>query len=202
MKEKLSSILFQKIIDGTDDGFAYCEILFDNVGMPKDYRFLIINKAFEILLNRDIESTVGMTIKEVNPNVERSWIDKVGSAALANLPVNFTYFNTNMKKYYRVKIFMQGENKFVMTLDHITKKIISIEELLFQNEEIEKRTEELIIINKELKLQNKVKKNREIELALVNKELEFINVKKDKLSVIEDALDRKKVILIPNKNLM
>ena len=38
--------------------------------------------------------------------------------------------------------------------------------------------------------------------SLMKDDIEFINVKKDKLSVIEDALDRKKVILIPNKNLM
>ncbi len=180
MKENLNSVLFQKIINGADDGFAYCEILFDNECMPNDYRFLIINNALEILMNRDIDSTLGKTIKEVDPTVEKYWIDKIFSAVHANRPVNFTYFNTNVKKYYRVKIFMQGLYNFVMTFDDITKEIISIEELSFQNKEKEKWREELLILNKELKYQNTVKEKHELELVLVNKELEFINIEKKK----------------------
>ena len=53
-------------------------------------------------------------------------------------------------------------------------------ELLFQNEEKEKRAAELIIANKELAFQNEEKEKRAAELIIANKELSFQNKEKEK----------------------
>ncbi|WP_205161276.1 MULTISPECIES: PAS domain S-box protein [Arenibacter] len=53
-------------------------------------------------------------------------------------------------------------------------------ELLFQNEEKEKRAAELVIANEELYFQNKEKEKRAEELAIANKELRFQNDEKGK----------------------
>lgn len=53
-------------------------------------------------------------------------------------------------------------------------------ELVFQNEEKEKRTAELIIANKELAFQNGEKEKRADELIIANKELAFQNDEKEK----------------------
>jgi signal transduction histidine kinase len=53
-------------------------------------------------------------------------------------------------------------------------------ELLFQNEEKEKRAAELIIANKELHFQSREKEKRSSELILANKELLFQNEEKEK----------------------
>ena len=54
------------------------------------------------------------------------------------------------------------------------------EELLFQNEEKDKRATELILANKELFFQNEEKEKRAAELILANKELLFQNEEKEK----------------------
>ena len=51
-------------------------------------------------------------------------------------------------------------------------------ELVFQNEEKEKRSAELVIANEELVFQNKEKANRSAELVIANKELVFQNAEK------------------------
>ncbi len=58
--------------------------------------------------------------------------------------------------------------------------IIANEELVFQNEEKEKRAAELIIANKELVFQNEEKEKRAAELIIANKELVFQNEEKEK----------------------
>ncbi len=58
--------------------------------------------------------------------------------------------------------------------------IIASKELVFQNEEKEKRAAELIIANKELVFQNDEKENRAAELIIANKELNFQNEEKEK----------------------
>ena len=53
-------------------------------------------------------------------------------------------------------------------------------ELVFQNQEKEKREAELIVANKELVFQNQEKENRAAELVVANKELLFQNQEKEK----------------------
>ena len=66
-------------------------------------------------------------------------------------------------------------------------------ELLFQNDEKEKRAAELIIANKELLFQNDEKEKRAAELIIANKELHFQNVEKEK---------RAEELIIANKELV
>ena len=66
------------------------------------------------------------------------------------------------------------ENYFTAKLNKVNK------ELAHQNEEKEKRANELIIANKELEYQNKVKEERSEALVLANKELAFQNEEKEK----------------------
>jgi signal transduction histidine kinase/ActR/RegA family two-component response regulator len=58
--------------------------------------------------------------------------------------------------------------------------IIANKELTFQNKEKEKRAAELIMANKELVLQNNEKEKRAAELVIANKELAFQNDEKEK----------------------
>ncbi|MDO8707073.1 PAS domain S-box protein [Pseudomonas sp.] len=58
--------------------------------------------------------------------------------------------------------------------------VIANKELVFQNEEKEKRAAELVIANKELVFQNEEKEKRAAELTIANKELAFQNEEKEK----------------------
>jgi PAS domain S-box-containing protein len=58
--------------------------------------------------------------------------------------------------------------------------IVANKELLFQNEEKEKRAAELVVANKELLFQNEEKEKRAAELVVANKELLFQNEEKEK----------------------
>ena len=70
--------------------------------------------------------------------------------------------------------------------------IIANKELLFQNEEKEKRAAELVIANKELLFQNEEKEKRAAELIIANKELAFQNDEKE---------NRAAELIIANKEL-
>ena len=71
--------------------------------------------------------------------------------------------------------------------------VIANKELLFQNEEKEKRAAELVIANKELLFQNEEKEKRAAELVIANKELLFQNEEKEKRAAeLDNALDELK----------
>ena len=75
----------------------------------------------------------------------------------------------------------------------ISDLIVANKELIFQNEEKEKRAAELLIANKELVFQNEEKEKRAAELLIANKELIFQNEEKEK---------RAAELLIANKELV
>jgi len=66
------------------------------------------------------------------------------------------------------------ENKLELLVQQKTAELlIANKELVFQNEEKEKRAEELVVANKELAFQNEEKDKRAAELVLANRELVF-----------------------------
>jgi PAS domain S-box-containing protein len=71
--------------------------------------------------------------------------------------------------------------------------VIANEELVFQDQEKEKRADELVIANKELVFQNEEKEKRAAELVIANKELAFQNEEKGK---------RAEELIIANKELV
>ncbi len=87
---------------------------------------------------------------------------------------------------------------FITTTRDITeRKLMSLKleeqnkELLFQNEEKEKRAAELVVANKELLFQNEEKEKRAAELVVANKELLFQNEERKKMQeqlIITDRL--------------
>jgi PAS domain S-box-containing protein/putative nucleotidyltransferase with HDIG domain len=79
------------------------------------------------------------------------------------------------------------KDKLIVTFNDITDRKwanLKLEkqnkELVFQNEEKEKRAAELVIANKELVFQNEEKEKRAAELVIANKELAFQNEEKEK----------------------
>ena len=136
---KISGEEFHKIFDGITLGFAICELIFDDLGNPKDYRFLRMNPAFEKQTGLNISFAIGKTVKDIYPDIEQSWIDRYGSTVINNEPIHFIEYNHNTNKTYSVSAHSFSEDKFVMFFDDITKLIASEKNL----SESEKQYEEL-----------------------------------------------------------
>jgi len=53
------------------DGFAYCQMIFDDEGKPIDFVYLEINDAFEKLTGLKKEAVVGKKVSEAIPGQEK-----------------------------------------------------------------------------------------------------------------------------------
>ena len=196
--KNVNDLLFFQIFDGMIWGVAYCDLIVDENGKPFDYRYLLVNSVFEKQSNRCKESTIGLTVKEIIPDVKNSWIAKIGSVVLDETPIQFTYFDQDKKKYFHVNVFSQGNNKFVMIIDDITIDINSIEQLTLQNDEYEKCIVNLVISNDKLAYQNDEKDKRVAEFVIANKKLAFQNNEIDK-SAIELVIANNKLAFQNNE---
>ena len=96
---------------------------------------------------------------------------------------NETSFGTTETGLRVHNIFMQEPMAIAAEL------IIANKELVFQNDEKEKRAAELIIANKELVFQNDEKEKRAAELIIADKELAFQNKEKEKWIIVNKQLE-------------
>ena len=102
------------------DGFAVHEIICDAQGQPVDYRFLVVNPAFERMTGLKAENIVGRTVLEVLPETERLWIETYGCVALTGEPAFFESYAKALDKYFEVSAFRSAPNRFVTVFADIT----------------------------------------------------------------------------------
>jgi len=128
-KLKESEEQFQNLFNNMREGFALCEIILDERGIPKDYRFLKINPAFGEQSGMDVEASIGKTIRELYPDIEPIWIKRYGNVALTGESINFVDYNHNTKRYYDGMAFSPSKGKVAMIFRDITKRMEAEEAL-------------------------------------------------------------------------
>ena len=80
----------RSMLDGMVHGFASFEVVADDSGDPRDYRFLSVNPAFERLFGLPGLELVGKSASGALPGFQPALLDACRSVALSGEPVFFT----------------------------------------------------------------------------------------------------------------
>ncbi|MBL7965885.1 MAG: PAS domain S-box protein [Prolixibacteraceae bacterium] len=116
---------YRSLFDKMQEGFALHEIICDEHGNPKDYRFLDINPAFEKLTGLRADEIHGKTVLELMPETESFWIEKYGEVALTGAHIQFENYSQALEKYFHVVAFSPGKNQFATMFADITESKLS-----------------------------------------------------------------------------
>ncbi len=117
------------------DGFALHEMIFDENGRAKDYRFLEVNPSFERLTGLKGADIVGRTVLEVLPNTEGFWIDTYGDIVRSGNPQRIENYSEALGKHFEVLAYRTEENRFATVFVDITDRK-HMEEQLHQAEKM------------------------------------------------------------------
>jgi PAS domain-containing protein len=82
-----SEARFGALFSAIDEGFCVCEMIVDEDGTPRDYRFLDMNPRFEALTG--LSGARGRTALELVPDLERRWIETYAAVAFSGRPARF-----------------------------------------------------------------------------------------------------------------
>ncbi|MBN1316120.1 MAG: PAS domain S-box protein [Anaerolineales bacterium] len=116
--EKDYQTLFREMLDG----FALHEIICDAQGQPVDYRFLVVNPAFEKMTGLKAKAIVDKTVFEILPETEQYWIDTYGRVAQTGEPVTFENFSQALGKTFLVTAFSPAPGQFASIFTDITER--------------------------------------------------------------------------------
>jgi PAS domain S-box-containing protein len=144
----MKSEIFQAIIENAPMGYAYHQLIFDDQGLPYDYVFLEVNKAFEDLTGLKREKILERRVTEIIPKIKNTsfdWISCFGEVALEGGNKTIKQFIEPMQKWYQILISSPKKGAFVTwVLDASTKtqEIIHINQ---PSKELEKKSLDLEI---------------------------------------------------------
>jgi PAS domain S-box-containing protein len=118
VREKLYSTLFHEMLNG----IAVHEIICDQKGIPRDYRFLELNPSFEKMTGLRRSDLIGKTVLEVMPATEPVWIERYGKVALTGIPDHFENYSGVLNKYYEVTAYQNVPGQFTTIIADITDR--------------------------------------------------------------------------------
>jgi diguanylate cyclase (GGDEF)-like protein/PAS domain S-box-containing protein len=124
-------LLFENMLEG----FAHCQMLFDDRGRPMDFVYLDVNRAFGKLTG--LTNVVGKRFTEVIPREKESHpelLERYARVVLTGEQENFEIEIKALGMWFSVSAYAAGKGCFVATFDNITGRK-QIEQALRQAEE-------------------------------------------------------------------
>ncbi len=173
-EEKLreSEKLYRSLFENMLNGFAYCQMHFDNNNRPWDFTYLSVNNAFETLTG--LRNVVGKKVTEVIPGIRESdpeLFEVYGRVSKTGKPERFEMFVGSLQMWFWISVYSSERGYFVSVFDVITERKKS-EQLLRESEETLKEQkaalEQKNIALKEMIEQINIEKNKLKEDIAIN----------------------------------
>ncbi len=140
--EEEYSSLFANMIDG----FAYCQMIFDEAGKPVDFVYLQVNDAFERITGLKRELIIGKKVSQAIPGIKEAnpeLFEIYGKVALTGQKEKFEYFLKPLSLWLSVSVYSPAKGYFAAVLEDITQRKKMEQELSNSLEESYRRGSEI-----------------------------------------------------------
>ena len=113
---------YRNLFESMDEGFALCEMVYDEAGKAVDFRYLVINPAFAKLTGLPKEQVAGRTVREVIPGIEPFWIENYARVVQSGRSKQFDNYVAEQGKHYEVYAWRSGTGRFAVVFNDITER--------------------------------------------------------------------------------
>lgn len=118
---------YRTLFEHIKEGFSIVEMLFDEAGLPYDYRLVEINPAFERLTGISFEKAMsGKTVRELVPNIEEFWIQTYGQVALTGRAASFVNRAEGLGRSFEVdavRVGGEGSARVAVVFNEVSARI-------------------------------------------------------------------------------
>ena len=112
------------------NGFAYCEMLFDEQGRAEDFIYIEVNGAFET--QTGLKDVVGKKVSEVIPGIrgtDAGLLEIYGRVACSRMPERLEYFVKALNMWFDIAVYSPKAGYFVAVFEVITERKLAEEKL-------------------------------------------------------------------------
>lgn len=117
--EKKFRLLFENMMDG----FAYCRMLYDQEGHPKDFIYIDVNEAFDRIIG--LKNVAGKRSSDVFPGIQKEFpelFEVYGRVALSGTPESFDIEFRPIHKWLHISVYSPEKEYFVAVFEDITQR--------------------------------------------------------------------------------
>ncbi|MBN1918081.1 MAG: PAS domain S-box protein [Verrucomicrobia bacterium] len=183
---------YRSLFSEMTEGFAIHEIITDDEGHPRDYRFLDVNPAFERLTGLKRADIIGRRVLDILPGTERHWIETYGKVALTGEPAHIENHSAALGRWYDVVAYRPAPRQFATVFMDITRRKATEEAVRKAKdgleERVKKRTAELEQINRALEQEMDQRRGAE----------ELANAERQRFNEVLETLPAYVVLLTPD----
>jgi PAS domain S-box-containing protein len=150
---------YRTLFDNMLDGYAYCQMLYDDRGDAVDFVYLDVNSAFGKLTG--LKKVKGKKVSEVIPGIRQSdpaLFELYGRVVKSGRPAKFEMELNSLDMWFSVSVYAVPEQRFVAVFENITERRRSEltlhsahEELLTANEQLQEEIHERTRIESSLR---------------------------------------------------
>ena len=120
---KDSDHLYRSLFNNMLNGFAYCEMHYNENNEPIDWTYITVNDAFEKLTG--LKDVVGRKVTEVIPGIYESSKDLFilyNNVAITGKPLQFESYVKEMDMWFTISVYSSQKGYFVVIFDVITDR--------------------------------------------------------------------------------
>jgi PAS domain S-box-containing protein len=110
------------LFEGMEIGAALCEVVADENNKPVNYKFVEINKRYTELTGLTRDMVIGKLATEINPEIERYWIENLGKVAITGNPISYENYYEANSTYYSVYSYSPFKNYFASIVNDISTR--------------------------------------------------------------------------------
>jgi PAS domain S-box-containing protein len=136
---RTSEARYRTLFETMTEGFSLYEILCDEAGKARDFRYLAVNPAFERQTGLKAEAVVGRTARELFPQTEPLWFECCSKVAVTGEPAQFEVRLGPLGQWFEVMAFQTEPRRFAMLFLDITERKLAQQALSEINQELEQR---------------------------------------------------------------
>ena len=111
---------YRMLFESMEEGYAFCEMIYDQSGNPVDFRYLAVNPAFAKLTGLPVEWVVGRTVREIIPSIEYAWIETYNRVVQSGRSERVQNYVAELGKLYNVHAWRSGTNRFSAVFSDVT----------------------------------------------------------------------------------
>lgn len=114
---------YRSLFENLLNGFAYCQMLYDDAGRPCDFLYLMVNKAFET--HTGLKNVPGKKVSEVIPGILETDPDLIatyGRVAMTGTPEKIEVYVEALRMWFDISIYSPRQGYFVAVFDVVTER--------------------------------------------------------------------------------